>query len=93
MAPFPNWLRNSLLAGWALALPALALQAASVVPAGTQIQIRLKTTIASNTSRPGDPVETIAIAPVMVNGALAIPAGVTLRGVITAAGAHRCTAC
>ena len=83
MAPYPNWLRNSLLAGWALALPALALE----VPAGAQLQVRLKTRIASNTSKPDDPVETMVIAPVMVNGALAIPAGVTLRGVVTGASA------
>jgi hypothetical protein len=83
MAPYPNWLRNSLLAGWALALPALALE----VPAGAQLQVRLKTKIASNTSKPDDPVETMVIAPVMVNGALAIPAGVTLRGVVTGASA------
>jgi hypothetical protein len=85
MAPFPNWLRNSLLAGWALALPPVML--ALDVPAGTQIQIRLKTKIASNTSKPDDPVETMVIAPVTVNGALAIPAGVTLRGVVTGANA------
>jgi hypothetical protein len=72
-----------LLAGWALALPALALE----VPAGAQLQVRLKTRIASNTSKPDDPVETMVIAPVMVNGALAIPAGVTLRGVVTGASA------
>ena len=83
MAPYPNWLRNSLLAGWALALPALALE----VPAGAQLQVRLKTRIASNTSKPDDPVETMVIAPVMVNGALAIPAGITLRGVVTGASA------
>ena len=81
MAPYPNWLRNSLLTAWALALPALAM----VVPAGTQLQIRLKTKIASNTSKPDDPVETIVIAPVTVNGTPAIPAGVTLRGVVTGA--------
>src|ERR1022692_4375945 len=80
MAPYPNWLRNSLLTGCALALPALA----AVVPAGTQLQVRLKT---SNTSKPDDPVETTVIAPVMVNGALAIPAGVTLRGLVTGASA------
>jgi hypothetical protein len=79
----PNWLRNSLLAGWALALPALAV----VVPAGTPLQVRLKTKIASNTSKPSDPVESIVIAPVTVNGALAIPAGVALRGVVTGASA------
>jgi len=72
-----------LLAGWALALPALALE----VPAGAQLQVRLKTRIASNTSKPDDPVETMVIAPVMVNGALAIPAGITLRGVVTGASA------
>jgi hypothetical protein len=83
MAPYPNWLRNSLLTGWALALPALA----TVVPAGTQLQVRLKTKIASNTSKPDDPVETIVIAQVAVNGTPAIPAGITLRGVVTGASA------
>src|ERR1017187_4805401 len=83
MAPYPNWLRNSLLTGCALALPALA----AVVPAGTQLQVRLKIKIASNTSKPDDPVETTVIAPVMVNGALAIPAGVTLGGLVTGASA------
>ncbi|MGA2738380.1 MAG: LssY C-terminal domain-containing protein [Bryobacteraceae bacterium] len=76
-------MRNSLLAGWALALPAVA----AVVPAGTQIQIRLKTKIASNTSKPDDPIESIVIAPAVVNGATAIPAGVMLRGVVTGASA------
>jgi hypothetical protein len=83
MAPYPNWLRNSLVACCALALPALGVE----VPAGTQLQIRLKTKIASNASKPDEPVESLVIAPVMVNGALAIPAGVTLRGVVTAASA------
>jgi len=83
MAPYPKWLRNSLLAGWALALPALAVE----VPAGTELQVRLKTKIASNTSKTNDPVETTVIAPVTVKGALAIPAGVALHGVVTAASA------
>jgi hypothetical protein len=84
MALNPNWLRSSLPAALALALPALAMQA-PVIPAGTQLQVRLKTKIASNTSRPNDPVEAIVIAPVTVNGAVAIPAGALLRGVVTAA--------
>jgi hypothetical protein len=79
MALYPNWLRNSLLAGWALILPALAVE----VPTGTEIQVRLKTKIASNTSKQSDPVETIVIAPVKVNGTPAISAGTTLRGVVT----------
>jgi hypothetical protein len=79
MAPYPNWLRNSLLAGWALSLPALAVE----VPTGTEIQVRLKTKIASNTSTQNDPVESILIAPVKVSGMPAISAGTTLRGVVT----------
>jgi hypothetical protein len=74
-----------MLASWALGLPAL--QQPIVVPAGAELQVRLKTKIASNTSKPDDPVETIVIAPVLVSGAVAIPAGVTLRGVVTAASA------
>jgi len=81
MAPYPNWLRNNLLVACSLALPALALE----VPVGTAMQVRLKTKIASNTSKPDDPVETTVIAPVTVNGATAIPLGATLRGVVTTA--------
>jgi LssY C-terminus len=80
MARYPSWWRNSLLAA-ALAWPALALQ----VPAGTELQARLKTKVGSATSKPNDPVEAIVIAPVMVNGEFAIPAGTTLRGVVTEA--------
>ncbi|MGA2132334.1 MAG: LssY C-terminal domain-containing protein [Bryobacteraceae bacterium] len=78
MALYRSWWRNRLLAGCVLALPALA----AVAPSGTEIQVRLKTKIASNTSKKDDPVETTVIAPVMVNGSVAIPAGVTLRGVV-----------
>ena len=81
MVPYPNWLRNSLLAGWALTLPLLAVQ----VPAGTEIQIRLKTKVGSNTSKPKDPVEAVVIAPVMVDGEFAIPAGAAVRGIVTQA--------
>ncbi|HTQ56614.1 MAG TPA: LssY C-terminal domain-containing protein [Bryobacteraceae bacterium] len=71
-------MRSSSLAGLVLALPALAVE----VPAGTEIQVRLQTRIASNTSKAGDPVDLTVIAPVAVNGAAAIPAGVTLHGVV-----------
>ncbi len=81
MVPCPNWLRNSLLAGCALVLPALAVE----VPAGTEIQIRLKTKVSSNASKPKDPVEAIVIAPVMVDGQFAIPAGAVMRGSVTEA--------
>lgn len=79
MARYPSWLRNSLLAVGALAWPALAVQ----VPAGTELQARLKTKVGSATSKAQDAVEAILIAPVMVGGEFAIPAGATLRGVVT----------
>ena len=81
MVRCPNWLKSSLLAGCAFAASALAVE----VPIGTEIQVRLKTKLASNTSKANDPVETIVIAPVLVNGALAIPAGVPMRGIVTGA--------
>ena len=83
MALYLNWLRSSLLLIGCLALPSLAVD----VPSGAGLQVRLQTKIASNTSRPNDPIEAIVIAPIAVNGALAIPAGVRLRGVVTFASA------
>lgn len=73
-------LRSSLLS---LMLPIAAL--AVQVPSGTAIQIRLKTKIASNTAKANDPVEALVIAPVLAGGKEAIPAGVTIRGVVTGA--------
>jgi hypothetical protein len=64
-----------------MVLPALAVE----VPAGTEIQIRLKTKVSSNTSKPKDPVEAVVIAPVMVDGAFVIPAGAGIRGAVTEA--------
>ncbi len=83
MALYLNWLRSSLLLIGCLALPALAID----VPSGAGLQVRLQTKIASNTSRPNDPIEAVVIAPIAVNGAPAIPAGVRLRGVVTFASA------
>jgi len=52
----------------------------AVLPASTELEIRLKTRVASNASRPDDPVEAVLIRPVVVGGEIAVPAGVTLRG-------------
>src|SRR5689334_6315787 len=52
-------------------LRAFALQ----LPAGTEIQIRLTTKVSTQTSKAKDPVEAAVIAPVMVDGQFAIPAG------------------
>ncbi|HZT30102.1 MAG TPA: LssY C-terminal domain-containing protein [Bryobacteraceae bacterium] len=76
-----NWLASSLLLAWAAAAVAPVAQ----IPAGTEIQLRLKTKVASNASKAKDPVEAIVLEPVMVNGAFAIPAGTTVRGVVESA--------
>jgi hypothetical protein len=52
------------------------------VPAGTEIQARLKTKISTQTAKAKDPVEAVVIAPVMVTGQFAIPAGAVVRGTV-----------
>jgi hypothetical protein len=52
------------------------------VPVGTEIQIRLKTKVSTQSSKPKDPVEAVVIAPVMVNGEFVIPAGAVARGTV-----------
>jgi hypothetical protein len=63
------------------ALPAPAVE----VPAGAELQVRLKSKIASNASKVNDAVEAVVVAPVMVGEVFAIPAGTGIRGVVTEA--------
>jgi hypothetical protein len=51
-------------------------------PAGTEMQIRLKTKVSTESSRAGDVVESILIAPVMVGGQYLIPAGAPVHGTV-----------
>ena len=75
--------RSSFRSGSALiALLACCPAAALQMPAGTEIQIRLKTKVSTQSSKPKDPVEAVVIAPVMVNGEFAIPAGAVVRGTV-----------
>lgn len=82
MGPFPNWSNRRSSAALAilgcLAVPAFALQ----VPAGAEINIRLKTRVASNASKVKDPVDAVVIQPVAVSGQYAIPAGAIAHGVV-----------
>lgn len=59
--------------------------AATLLPAGTELEIRLKTKVASNASKPKDAVEAVLIRPVVVDGSIAVPAGTPLRGEVTKA--------
>ncbi|MGE3707121.1 MAG: hypothetical protein AB7I13_17755 [Vicinamibacterales bacterium] len=56
-----------------------------VVPAGTALRLRLRTALASDTSAVEDPVRATLDAPVRVDGVVALPAGATFAGVVTAA--------
>ena len=78
MARFSICRKSSALAALVLSVPAFGLQ----VPAGAEIQIRLKTKVSTQSSKPQDPVEAVVIVPVMVGGQFAVPAGATVRGVV-----------
>lgn len=60
---------------------------AAVLPAGTELEIRLKTKVASNASKPQDSVEAVLIRPVVIGGGIAVPAGTLLRGRVKQASA------
>lgn len=68
-----------------LVLPGFAV----TVPVGTEIQIRLKTKVATDTSKVSDPVEAVVIVPVIANGGIVIPAGSAVRGAV--ASVHQTT--
>jgi hypothetical protein len=53
------------------------------LPAGTAVQIRLKSKIGSGISRPNDQIEAEVIAPVMAGSVYAIPAGAPVHGIVT----------
>ena len=75
-------MRSRLLRAAAVCLAAIAASGAFAlsVPAGTEIQIRLKTKVSTQTGRAKDPVEAVVIEPVMATNQFAIPAGSPVRG-------------
>lgn len=52
------------------------------VPAGTELEVRLKTKVASQTAKAKDAVEAVVISPVMVDGQFVIPSGAAVRGTV-----------
>jgi hypothetical protein len=78
MGRFSSFRISSALAGLVLCLPAFALD----VPAGTELQIRLKSKVSTQTAKPKDALEAVVIAPVMIDGQFVIPAGAVVRGVV-----------
>jgi hypothetical protein len=54
------------------------------LPEGTSIEVRLAHSLSSRTARREDPVEATVAEPVRGDGFLALPAGTSMRGVVTA---------
>jgi hypothetical protein len=63
--------------------PSTTANTTSPVPAGTALMVRLDTTLATFSNRPGDPFQGHITQPIMVNGSTVIPAGATIEGRVT----------
>ena len=61
----------------------LAAQTNAPVPAGTALIVRLDTTLATFSSRVGDPFRASVTHPIVVNGQTLIPAGASVEGRVT----------
>ena len=64
-------------------VPVPAPRASSPVPAGTALMVRLETTLATFSNRPGDPFRGSLSQPVVVHGQTLIPAGAIVEGRVT----------
>jgi len=65
-------------------LLAIAVLTNRPLPQGTQLHVRLNTTVGSYASTPGSPVSAVLIAPVTLDGETALQAGSTLSGRVKA---------
>jgi len=67
-----------------LGLAAMAVaQNNSPVPAGTALMVKLETTLATFSNRPGDPFRGTLSQAVMLNGKMMVPAGAVIEGRVT----------
>jgi hypothetical protein len=64
-------------------LPSVARFREYAVPGGTVLNVRLETTVASNTNREGDPVEALLIEPVVIDDREVLPVGALVKGVVS----------
>ncbi len=60
-----------------------AAQTSSPVPAGTALMVKLETTLATFSNKPGDPFQASLSQPVMLDGKTLIPAGARVEGRVT----------
>jgi len=69
--------------GMLLLAAMLAAQTSAPVPAGTTLMVRLDTTLATFSNKPGDPFQGKVTQPVVVGGKTVIPVGATIEGRVT----------
>jgi len=60
-----------------------AAQTSLPVPAGTALMVKLETTLATFSNKPGDPFQGSLTRPVVLNGQTVIPAGARIEGRVT----------
>lgn len=75
--------RFALLASLLLVAALMAAQSSVPVPAGTVLMVKLETTLATFSNRPGDPFRGSINQPVVVHGETLIPAGAVVEGRVT----------
>ncbi len=73
----------TLLLAVTVTAPAVVAQANGAVPAGTALMVKLQTTLATFSNKPGDPFQGVLTQPVVLNGQTLIPAGATVEGRVT----------
>jgi hypothetical protein len=66
-----------------LLLAAMAAAQATSLPAGTSLMVKLETTLATFSNKPGDPFRGSLIQPVAINGNIVVPAGAIVEGRVT----------
>ena len=66
-----------------LILAASLAAAQTALPTGTAVKMKLETTLATFSNKPGDPFQAKITQPVVVNGATVIPAGAIIEGRVT----------
>jgi hypothetical protein len=77
-------MKKSMVLPGILALAAMAAaQANPAVPRGTALMVRLDTTLATFSNKPGDPFQGKLSQPVMLAGRIMIPAGAIVEGRVT----------
>jgi hypothetical protein len=78
-----NTMKPWMILPCALLATMLSAQTNAPVPAGTALMVRLETTLATFSNKPGDPFRGSITQPVVVNGQTLLPAGTVVEGRVT----------